>query len=164
MEPFATQMTWSSNDLVFSVKLHFGLTLYPISLFPFPCSLFPYPLSLIPTHTCLLFGPKFSFGPEFFYKNLFWPTFILTKNYFWTKKFWDPKFLRPKFFRLQIFWNLNFLGPKFFSEPKFFLGPKFFLTQMNFNENDLLRDKTELLNLRLSKLPTTEVLFKLESC
>ena len=33
---------------------------------------------------------------------------------------------------------------------------------MNFNENDLWRDKTELLNLRLSKLPSTKVLLKLE--
>ena len=33
---------------------------------------------------------------------------------------------------------------------------------MKFNENDLLRDKTELLNLRLSKLPSTKVLLKLE--
>ena len=33
---------------------------------------------------------------------------------------------------------------------------------MNFNENELWRDKTELLNLRLSKLPSVKVLFKLE--
>ena len=33
---------------------------------------------------------------------------------------------------------------------------------MNFNENDLLRDKTELLNSRLSKLPNAKVLLKLE--
>ena len=33
---------------------------------------------------------------------------------------------------------------------------------MNFNENDLWRDKTELLNLRLSKLPSKKVLLKLE--
>ena len=33
---------------------------------------------------------------------------------------------------------------------------------MNFNENDLWRDKTELLNLRLSKLPSTKVLLNLE--
>ena len=33
---------------------------------------------------------------------------------------------------------------------------------MNFNENDLWRDKTELLNLRLSKLPSAKVLLKLE--
>ena len=33
---------------------------------------------------------------------------------------------------------------------------------MNFNENDLGRDKTELLNLRLSKLPNAKVLLKLE--
>ena len=33
---------------------------------------------------------------------------------------------------------------------------------MNFNENDLSRDKTELLNLMLSKLPSTKVLLKPE--
>ena len=33
---------------------------------------------------------------------------------------------------------------------------------MNFNENDLLRDKTELLNLMLFKLPSAKVLHKLE--
>ena len=33
---------------------------------------------------------------------------------------------------------------------------------MNFNENDLWTDKTELLNLRHSKLPSTKVLLKLE--
>ena len=33
---------------------------------------------------------------------------------------------------------------------------------MNFNENDLWRDKTELLNLRLSKLPRTKFQLKLE--
>ena len=33
---------------------------------------------------------------------------------------------------------------------------------MNFNENDLWRYKTELLNLRLSKLPSTKVILELE--
>ena len=33
---------------------------------------------------------------------------------------------------------------------------------MNFNENDLWRDKTELLKLRLSKLPSAKVLLRLE--
>ena len=37
------------QDLVFSVKLHFGLTLYPLSLFLYPFSLIPYLISLIPT-------------------------------------------------------------------------------------------------------------------
>ena len=40
--------------------------------------------------------------------------------------------------------------------------PKFFLTKMNFNENDLWRDKTKLLNLRFSKLHSAKVLLKLE--
>ena len=33
---------------------------------------------------------------------------------------------------------------------------------MNFNENDFKRDKTERLNLRLSKLTSAKVLLKLE--
>ena len=33
---------------------------------------------------------------------------------------------------------------------------------MNFNENDLLREKTELLYLRISKLARAKVLLKLE--
>ena len=33
---------------------------------------------------------------------------------------------------------------------------------MNVNENDLWRDKTELLNLRLYKLPNAKVLLKVE--
>ena len=33
---------------------------------------------------------------------------------------------------------------------------------MNFNENDLLREKTELLYLRISKLTRLKVLLKLE--
>ena len=33
---------------------------------------------------------------------------------------------------------------------------------MNFNKNYLWRDKIELLNLRLSKLPSAKVLLKLE--
>ena len=33
---------------------------------------------------------------------------------------------------------------------------------MNFNENDLWRDKTKLLNLRISKLHSAVVLLKLE--
>ena len=84
--------------------------------------------------------------------------------------FLDPKFhpskknFGPKmFFRLK-----DFLGPTFFLEPKFFLTHIFFQTQnfvspkMNFNENDLWKDKTELLNLKLSKLPSVKVLLKLE--
>ena len=34
------------QDLVFSVKLHFGLSLYPLSLIPYALSLILYPLSL----------------------------------------------------------------------------------------------------------------------
>ena len=60
------------------------------------------------------------------------------------------------------------LGPKFLSEPEFFQTHIFFQTknlscfQMSFNENYIWRDKTELLKLRLSKLPGTKVLFNLE--
>ena len=38
----------------------------------------------------------------------------------------------------------------------------FFWPKMNLNENGLWRDKTELLNLRLSKLPSAKVLLKPE--
>ena len=38
----------------------------------------------------------------------------------------------------------------------------FFLLIMNFNENDLWRDKPEHLNLRISKLPSLKVLSNLE--
>ena len=48
-----------------------------------------------------------------------------------------------------------------FVRPKIFLGTKIF-SDPNFNEIDLLRDKTELLNSRLSKLPSTKDLLKLE--
>ena len=41
------QQQLKQQDLVFSVKLHFGLTLYPLSLIPYPLSLIPYPLSII---------------------------------------------------------------------------------------------------------------------
>ena len=58
----------------------------------------------------------------------------------------DLKFVRPK-----IFSDPKFLCPKLF-RPKKFSDPKFFLW----------RDKTELLNLRLSKLPNAKVLLKLE--
>ena len=40
--------------------------------------------------------------------------------------------------------------------------PKFFEPKMNFNENDLWRDKTKLLNLRFSKLHSAKILLKLE--
>ena len=43
-----------------------------------------------------------------------------------------------------------------------FSDPKLFLTQMNFYENDLWCYKTEILNLRLSKLPSAKVLLKPE--
>ena len=49
-----------------------------------------------------------------------------------------------------------------FSDTNFFSHPKFFWPEINFNENDLWRDKPELLNLRLSKLSSAKVLLKLE--
>ena len=49
-----------------------------------------------------------------------------------------------------------FLGTNIFSDPIFFY-PKFFWPKMNFNENDLWRDKT-----KLSKLPSAKVFLKLE--
>ena len=55
-----------------------------------------------------------------------------------------------------------FLGNKISSDPNFFLTQNFFWPKMNFNEHDLWRDKTDLLNLRLSRLPSAKVLLKLE--
>ena len=43
-----------------------------------------------------------------------------------------------------------------------FQAQNFFYPKMNFNENDLWRDKTKLLNLRFSKLHSAKVLLKLE--
>ena len=72
-------------------------------------------------------------------------------------------FLDPKFFSdPKFFWTQNFVRSQKFLDPKFFQTQNFFLPKINFNENDLLRDKTEVLNLRLSKLPSANVLLKLE--
>ena len=95
------------------------------------------------------FRRKFSFGPKIF----------SNPKFFWTKHFFHQT-LDQKFFRPEIFFRCKFfLGAKFFLKPKFFQtqifsDPKFDLTQ-NFNENDLWRDKTEL-------LPSAKVLLKLE--
>ena len=40
---FGAPINFRKQDLVFSVKLHFGLTLYPLSLIPYPLSLIPTP-------------------------------------------------------------------------------------------------------------------------
>ena len=64
--------------------------------------------------------------------------------------------------------NQIFVGPKFFSEPKSFSDSKsffgliFFRPKLNFNENDVWREKTDLLNLKLSKLARAKGLLKLE--
>ena len=78
---------------------------------------------------------------------------LRTKNVFWTQNsFWIEIFLNQQFFWTKIF----------FSDPTFCSDPKFFWPKMNFNENDFWRDNTEFLNLRLSKLPSTKVLLKVE--
>ena len=56
--------------------------------------------------------------------------------------------------------NLQYQS-KFYFKIKL-MTQKFFGHNMNFNENDLWRDKIEILNLRLSKLPSAKVLLKLE--
>ena len=49
--------------MVFSVKLHLGLTFYPLSLFPYPLSPIAYPLSLIP-YTLYLIPTPCSLSPS----------------------------------------------------------------------------------------------------
>ena len=59
----------------------------------------------------------------------------------------------------------NFLYQNFFSDSKYFLTGDFFQTLNLFRlkmKDDLWREKTELLNLRLSKLATVNVSLKLE--
>ena len=90
-----------------------------------------------------------------------------------TTKFWDPKFFQTQIFLGPNFSDPNFIQAQIFVGPKIFVtqnffgtqnfsDPKFFWPKMNFNENDLRGDKTELLILRLSKLPSAKVLLKLE--
>ena len=109
--------------------------------------------------------------PNFFWTNTFWPNFFgpkifldpkffWTKNFFWTHNFFNPKFfLNPNFFlNQQFFWTIFFsLTQHVFQTKIFFLTQNFFWPKMNFNENDLWRNNTELLNLRLCKLPITKV-------
>ena len=90
------------------------------------------------------FGAKISLGPKISLD----PQFFLDPIFFWNK---------------QFFFNQNiFLTRHFFQTQNFFQTKNFFSPKTNFNENDLWRDKTELLNLRLSKLPSLKVLLKLE--
>ena len=51
----------------------------------------------------------------------------------------------------NFFQALNFFRPEFF-----------FWSKMNFYENDLCREKTEILKLRLSKLASAKIILKLE--
>ena len=102
----------------------------------------------------MFFYPKYFGGQNFFGPNIF----------FWIQHFFGPNiFFRSNIvFRPNIFLDTQFFfGAKSFLEPKFFLDPQFFWTQ-NQPGNDLWRDKTELLNLRLSKRPSAKVLLKLE--
>ena len=87
------------------------------------------------------------------------------------KIFFGPK----KFFRQNFFSDLKFFSvPKLFSGQNFFSDTRFCPTQknfqtqnyfypkINFNENDLLREKIELLYLRILELAMAKVLLKLE--
>ena len=76
-------------------------------------------------------------------QNLLDPKIFQTQIFFGPKIFLDPK----------IFWTHNFFGPKFFFGPKIFLDPKLFQAQIFFQtQSDVLREKTKLLNFKLSKL------------
>ena len=62
------------QDLVFSVELHLGLILYPLTLIPFPLSQIPDPWPLIPTPCSLspttVAFKKFRWGFFFFFSLL----------------------------------------------------------------------------------------------
>ena len=73
--------------------------------------------------------------------------FVQTQKFFFTKNF----------VQTQIF-----VSPKKFQTWNFSQTQNFFWHKMNFNENDLWRDKTKLLNLRFSTLHSAKVLLKLE--
>ena len=78
------------------------------------------------------------FSEQNFFRNI---NFFRPKNFFGPEIFWTRCFLEPKFFRPKIFFRLNI-----FCRPK-----------MNFMKDDLWREKTELLNLRLSKLARAKI-------
>ena len=107
------------------------------------------------------FQTQIFFGPKFFSdSNFLDPKFFADINFFFRPK----NFSGPK----NLFRPQNLFGPNIFFRPNFFFRPKTFQTQhfigpkMNFNENDLWGNKTGLLNLRLSKLPSSKILLKLE--
>ena len=82
-------------------------------------------------------NPKFSFRPNIFFrlKNCSHPNF---SKYFLTPKF----FLKPHVFQNQdFFWPKIIFGTQFFFQTQNFFRPK-----MNFNENNVWREKTEPLN------------------
>ena len=72
----------------------------------------------------------------------------MTQTFFWSQNF---------FLNQNIFRNQNFFRPKIFCRLNIFCRPK-----MNFMKDDLWREKTELLNMRLSKLARAKGLLLLE--
>ena len=66
-------------------------------------------------------------------------------------------FFAPNFFRPKFFLDLNF-----FPDQNFFSTQKIFLTHFFQTQNDVWREKTKLLNFKLSKLARAKVLLKLE--
>ena len=101
-----------------------------------------------PAPTCISPSSNIRALNFFWTQNLFYPKKFLDQIFFWCSNF---------FFHLKIF-----LGTQIFFRPTFFQTQNFFWPKINFIENDLWRDKTELLSLRLSKQPSTKVLLKLE--
>ena len=102
-----------------------------------------------------IFFWEFFFGQNFFGDQ----KYFQDENFFGTKFFLGPKFfLNQNYFRTKIF----FWDPNFFSDTTFFACPNIFWLKMNFKKYNLCRQKTELLNLRLTKLARAKVLLYLE--
>ena len=128
------------------------------------------PKSTLTEYTKNLFVTQIFFQLIFFSDSKFFYTqnFCVNQNSFWIQNFFktqnSTKYFSwtQNFFGTQIFWTSNIFQAQSFFRPNIFADPNFFWPKMNFNENDLWRDKTELLNLRLSKRPSAKVLLKLE--
>ena len=118
---------------------------------------------------------KIFLDPKFFFDYLFFQqSFLFQQIFFWQNMVPVQKFLGHKFFRTIFFSDpKSFSSPICFSDPKLFSDLKISWLKRTFNENVYLVylrrlqlyswvQKTELLNLRLSKLARAKVLVRLE--
>ena len=114
-----------------------------------------------------LFGPKFLTQNFFRPKIISGPTFFLIQKFVWPQNFFQTQNFFPtqKFVQTQNFFKPKFFcGPKFFSRPKFLSDPNNFWTHFYFQtQNDVWREKTKLLNFKLSNnWQRAKVLLKVE--